>query len=227
MFDKATATENVVDPITGEVTARAGDIDHEMFDRLEAQLWGSLNPDEAAWLLDSIRENEDDYPPATQRMKHAIRWLSTVTVDLDNIPTGYWDILDHPSIREVMNQQVPELSGAQIETWVSGGTGARQSLERSDDRYEKLARVKSRMETGEGVREGLIKRFKKKFVAESQQSHPGWYYTMLMYGYQVYGASRAIPAMRAAYGAGEPVPDVPYQELHREYIRAMARAGIQ
>jgi len=78
---------------------------------------------------------------------------------------------------------------------------------------------------GDGPTTGLIKRFKLAFLGGANQSHPGWYYTMLMYGYQVYGESRALPAMRAAYGAGGAVPDVPYQELHREYIRAMGEAG--
>ena len=227
MFDKATATEDVADPITGEITLKAGEIDHELFDRLEAKLWGSLNRDEATWLLDSIREGEWDYPPATQRMKQAIRWLGIAKVDLDGISTGYWDILDHPAIREDMRRQVPELSNAEIAAWLGGGLSIKRDLERGNDNYGKLARVKSRMETGDGIKMGLIKQFKRDFLVKAEQAHPGWYYTMVKYGYQVYGETRAIPVMRAAYGAGEPVPDVPYQELHREYIRAMARAGIQ
>ena len=226
MFDKATVTEDVADPITGVLT-RDGEIDHELFDRLEAKLWGALNRDEATWLLDSIREGEWDYPPATQRMEQAIRWLGIAKVDLGGTSTGYWDILDHPAIREEMRRQVPELSNAEIAAWLEGGLEIKRDLELGNDNYGTLARVKSRMETGDGIKMGLIKQFKRDFLVKAEQAHPGWYYTMVKYGYQVYGETRAIPVMRAEYLKSGEVPDIPYQERYNEYIEAMARAGVQ
>ena len=122
---------------------------------------------------------------------------------------------------------MPELSNAEIAAWLEGGLEIKRDLELGNDNYGKLARVKSRMETGDGIKMGLIKQFKRDFLVKAEQAHPGWYYTMVKYGYQVYGETRAIPVMRAEYLKSGEVPDVPYQERYNEYLEAMARAGIQ
>ena len=212
-----------IDPVTGAVVVKAGEMDYEEVDRLSGQLWGSLDPDEADWLLNSIRLREIDYPPKVQRMKQAIRWLGTVKVDLNGVPTGYWDIGEHPDVRKSLAAQVPELSAAEIERWMETTSSARRALERVDERYARLAKVKASMQRGEGLRMGLIKSFKLQFI---QGSPEGWYYGMSMYyPDNVYGSERAISAMALAYQRDVPLPESTaevYKERYQDYIRELS-----
>jgi hypothetical protein len=215
--------EDKLDPVTGAVVVKAGEMDYEEVDRLLGQLWGSLDPDEADWLLNSIRLREADYPPKVQRMKQAIRWLGTVKVDLNGVPTGYWDIGEHPDVKKSLATQVPELNAAEIERWMETTSSSRRALERVDERYARLAKVKASMQRGEGLWMGLIKSFKLQFI---QGSPEGWYYGMSMYyPDNVYGADRAIDAMDLAYQRGVPMPESTtdvYRERYQDYIKELS-----
>ena len=222
MYDDATVKEEVAPSVEGMPATKAGSLDFEKLDKLEADLWGSLDEGEREWLLNSIRRDEQDYPPAIQQMKHAKRWLGAVKVDLEGIPTGYWDIPEHPSVKKVMRLAVPELSTEEIDYWFDATSSVKEGLE-VQPLYRRLAQVKSQMERGTGPATGLIKQFKLQFLNAAPE---GWYSTMLMYGYHVYGEGRGLDAMREAYMEGAPLPTVPYEELYEESKMAMNGVGV-
>ena len=224
IFEESVLKEDKIDPVTGDVVAPTGEMDYEETDRLLAKLWGSLNAEESDWLLNSIRLREADYPPKIQRMKSATRWLGTVKVDLNGVPTGYWEIGEHPDVRMSLAMQVPELSISDIDKWMETTSSARRALEREpDERYAKLDRARSSMYYGEGLRMGLIKRFKIQFI---QGAPEGWYYGMTMYyPDSIYGIDRAISSMRSAYQEGAPLPESTtewYSKKYEDYIRALS-----
>jgi len=222
MYDDATVKEEVAPSVEGmPATTKEGSLDFEKL-KLEADLWGSLDEGEREWLLNSIRRDEQDYPPAIQQMKHAKRWLGAVKVDLEGIPTGYWDIPEHPSVKKVMRLAVPELSTEEIDYWFDATSSVKEGLE-VQPLYRRLAQVKSQMERGTGPATGLIKQFKLQFLNAAPE---GWYSTMLMYGYHVYGEGRGLDAMREAYMEGAPLPTVPYEELYEESKMAMNGVGV-
>jgi hypothetical protein len=86
----------------------------------------------------------------------------------------------------------------------------RQDLKMGSDRFRAIAKAH------DGIHQfgGILNRLKRVFIARAAREAPGWYETMIRWGYEPYGYERAQASLRHQLQEGGTLTDIPYRERY-------------
>ena len=199
-----------------------GNINYDIFDKLEAKMWAGLSGDEADRLLRDIRGTERQLHPEIQVILNAARYAGSFETEIDGQTVNYWDIEDLPIVR---NWIIKTSGGTakQVEEYIKATANARVYMH-NDEAFARIGDALKKAQFRDGVlgmrRVAFMRQTQQALINEGKTGYE-WYLAMWAGGnrFLLQEQVREVLKNDNVWGA---VNKLDYEGLHRQVVRRKA-----
>ena len=158
-------------------------------------------------------------------MLNAGRYASSVKVDVQGFKGTYWDMEDHPLVKEYIIKELGasylrrnvDVSAA-VDEYLAMSYNARTSATK-DPLYRAIDKAFGKSKRSE---KGILWQIRNYFISRAVQQNPGWVLAMFEAGYNYQGSENINFHLAEQLRAGRKPPRHDYEQL---YLRSLVQSG--